>query len=74
MLLGIFFFLSPDIHELSRSVMSVCLFIEVKQYWATLVLGWLCARSSRPKPLSALLPVPFQRYIVNLVPNCKNPG
>ena len=45
-LLGItffFFFLSPDFHELWRSVMSICLLTEVKQQWAMLVLGWVTA-------------------------------
>ena len=37
------FFSSPDFHELCRSVMSICLFTEVKQQWATLVLGWVIA-------------------------------
>ena len=37
------FFLSPDFHELRRSLMSICLFIKVKQQWATLVLGWVTA-------------------------------
>ena len=35
------FFLSPDFHELWCSVMSICLLTEVKQQWATLVLGWV---------------------------------
>ena len=35
------FFLSLDFHELWCSVMSICLFTEVKQQWATLVLGWV---------------------------------
>ena len=33
------FFLSQDFHELWHSVMSICLFTEVKQQQATLVLG-----------------------------------
>ena len=68
-LLGIpflFFYLSPDFHELWRSVMSICLFTEVKQQCTTLVLGWvttsvhylclwwLCSRASRTKPLLAM--------------------
>ena len=32
-------FLSPDFHELWRSVMSICLLTEDKRQWATLVLG-----------------------------------
>ena len=35
------FFLSPDFYELRRSVNSICLFTEVKQQWATLVLRWV---------------------------------
>ena len=62
-----FFFLSLDFHELWRSVMSICVFTEVKLHWAMLVLGWVTAsctscvsdvfvaHASRPKPLSALL-------------------
>ena len=34
------FFLSPDIHESWSSVMSICLFTEVKQQLAMLVIGW----------------------------------
>ena len=34
-------FLSLDFHELWQSVMSASLFTEVKQQWATLVLGWV---------------------------------
>ena len=34
-------FLSPKFHELWRSMMSICLFTEVKLQWATLVLGWV---------------------------------
>ena len=37
------FFESPDFHELWPSMMSICLFTEVKQQWATLVLGWVTA-------------------------------
>ena len=38
MLLGItFLFLSPDYHELWCRVMSICLFTEVKQQWATYI-------------------------------------
>ena len=33
-------FLSPDF-ELWLNVMSICLFTEVKWYWATLLLGWV---------------------------------
>ena len=33
--------LSPDFHELWRSMMSICLLTEVKRQWATLVLGWV---------------------------------
>ena len=39
--LFIYFFLSPDFHELWRSVMSICLLTEVKRQWAMLVLGWV---------------------------------
>ena len=65
-----FAFFSLDFHELWRSMMSICLFTEVKQQWATLVLGWvtasvhysclwwLFALASRPKCLSALLTLP----------------
>ena len=61
------FFLSLDFHELWFRVMSICLFTEVKQQWASLVLGWVttsvhyfysdgfAARASRLKPLSTLL-------------------
>ena len=35
------FFLSPDFHQLWRSVMSICLLTEVKRQWAILVLGWV---------------------------------
>ena len=35
------FFLSTDFHELWHSMMSACLFTEVKQQWAALVLGWV---------------------------------
>ena len=35
------FFLSPDIHELRGSMMSICFIAVVKQLWATLVLGWV---------------------------------
>ena len=35
------FILSPDFHQLWRSMMSICLLTEVKQQWATLVLGWV---------------------------------
>ena len=38
-----FIFLSLDFHELWHSVMNMCLFTEVKQQWATLVLGWVTA-------------------------------
>ena len=34
-------FLSPVYHELWHSMMSICLFAEVKWQWAMLVLGWL---------------------------------
>ena len=40
----IYFFIlcvSPDFHELWRSVMNTHLFTEVKQQWATLLLGWV---------------------------------
>ena len=37
------FFLSPNFHELWHSVMSICLFTEVKRQWATSVLGWVTA-------------------------------
>ena len=37
------FFLSPDFHELWHSMMSICLFTEVKRQWATLVLEWVTA-------------------------------
>ena len=36
-------FLSPDFRELWHSMMSTCLVTEVKQQWATLVLGWVTA-------------------------------
>ena len=36
-------FLSRDFHELWHSLMSICLFTEVKWQWATLVLGWVTA-------------------------------
>ena len=71
MLLGItffsYFFLSRNFHGLWRSVMSICLPIEVKQQWAMLVLGWVAASvhycvsdgfaasASGPKSLSAML-------------------
>ena len=42
-LLEITFCLSPDFHELWRSVMSACLLTEVKRQWAMLVLGWVTA-------------------------------
>ena len=48
-LLGIIFFLSSlsqDYHELWHSMMSICLFTEVKLQWAALVLG--DQLSSRP--------------------------
>ena len=35
------FFVSPDFHELWRSIMHNCLITEVKQQWATLALGWV---------------------------------
>ena len=35
------FFLSPDFHELWRSVISICLLTEVKRQWATLVVVWV---------------------------------
>ena len=38
-----FIFLSTDFHELWCSVVSICLFTEVKRQWATLVLGWVTA-------------------------------
>ena len=41
--LGFFFLLSPDFHELWRSMTSTRLITEVKQQWATLVLGWVTA-------------------------------
>ena len=41
-------FLSPDFHELWRSVMSICLFTEVKQQWAMLVTRRGDCPSSRP--------------------------
>ena len=64
-LLEITFFLSPDFHELWCSVMSTCLFTEVKQQWAmyragrphqctTCVSDGFAACTNRPKPLSAL--------------------
>ena len=40
-LLFFFFLLLLDFHELSCSLMSTHLFTEVKQQWATLVLGWV---------------------------------
>ena len=44
MLLGITFFLSPDFHELWHSMMSTCLFTEVKWQWAMFsTAGWLTA-------------------------------
>ena len=43
-LLDFFFpFLSPVFHELWHSMMSTCLITEVRQQWATLVLGWVTA-------------------------------
>ena len=36
-------FLSLEFRELWHSVMSTCLFTEVKQQWAMLVLGWVIA-------------------------------
>ena len=57
--------MSPDFYEFWGSVICVCLFTEVKQQWAMLVLGWVtasscvsdgfAARASTLKPLSALL-------------------
>ena len=55
------FFLSSDFNQLWGSVISICLFAEVKQLWAMLVMGWctthvfdgFLAQASRPKPLSA---------------------
>ena len=35
------FSVSPDFHQLWSSERSTCLFTEVKQQWATLVLGWV---------------------------------
>ena len=40
---NLFFCLSSDFHELWCSLMSTCLFTEVKRQWATLVLGWVTA-------------------------------
>ena len=34
-------FLSVDFHELWCDVMCTCLFTEIKQQWAMLVLGWV---------------------------------
>ena len=36
-------FLSLDFRELRHSVMSICLFTEVKQQWAAVVMGWVTA-------------------------------
>ena len=36
-----FKFLSPDIHKNWHFMMSTHLSVEVKQQWATLVLGWV---------------------------------
>ena len=36
-------FLSQDFYKLWHSVMSACLFTEVKQQWVMLILGWLTA-------------------------------
>ena len=44
-LLGITFLLSPDFHELWPRAMSISLFTEVKQQWATLVVGWVTGAS-----------------------------
>ena len=75
-----FFFLnfwSPDFYELWHSVMSTWLITEVKQQWATLVVGrvtdsvhysclWLLAAyTSRSKPLSALLIVWYSHYVLS---------
>ena len=38
------FFSSLDFHELWYSVMTICLFTEAMQQWATLVLGWVTVR------------------------------
>ena len=38
-----FSFFSPDFHEFRRSMMSICLYTEVKLQWATLLLGWVAA-------------------------------
>ena len=40
---GFFFFLSLDLHELWRSLMSICLFTLALRQWATLVVGWVTA-------------------------------
>ena len=40
---SVFSFLSPNFHELWPGVMTISLFTEVKQRWATLVLGWVTA-------------------------------
>ena len=38
------FFFSSNFHEFGHSVMSICLFTEVKWQWARLVvLGWVTA-------------------------------
>ena len=39
----LFIFLSPEFHELWHSGMTTSLITEVKQQWATLVLGWVTA-------------------------------
>ena len=40
---GNHFFLSSYFHDCWRSMMSVCLFTEVKRHWAKLVLGCVTA-------------------------------
>ena len=57
------FFMSPEIHELWRSMTSTCLSTEVKRQWATLVTGMGDRFSPLLMSLMALCLAPVDRNL-----------